>query len=113
MLKLACPLDKEKDRDGKSINIFVYPNRSNLEGGKGEPVQMTIAGTMSYTGKLWNLTGQFSKEQFYFPEGSTEPSIITLKLTPSKDLVPGNYKLTVGARYDTVTYSKILDLNVK
>jgi virginiamycin B lyase len=106
-------LDKEKDRDGKSINIFVYPNRSNLEGGIGEPVQMTVAGTMSYTGKLWNLTGQFSKEQFYFPEGSSEPSIITLKLTPSKDLVPGNYKLTVGARYDTVTYSKMLDLNVK
>ena len=26
-------LDKEKDRDGKSINIFVYPNRSNLDGG--------------------------------------------------------------------------------
>ena len=84
-----------------------------MEGGIGEPVQMTVAGTMSYTGKLWNLTGQFSKEQFYFSEGSTEPSIITLKLTPSKDLVPGNYTLTVGARYDTVTYSKMLDLNVK
>ena len=106
-------LDKEKDRDGKSINIFVYPNRSNLEGGIGEPVQMTVAGTMSYTGKLWNLTGQFSKEKFYFPEGSTDPSIINLKLTPSKDLVPGNYTLTVGARYDTVTYSRILALNVK
>ena len=106
-------LDKEKDRDGKSINVFVYPNRSNLEGGIGEPVQMTVAGTMSYTGKLWNLTGQFSKEQFYFPEGSTDPSIITFKLTPSKNLVPGNYTLTVGARYDTVTYSKILALNVK
>ena len=106
-------LDKEKDRDGKSINIFVYPNRSNLEGGIGEPVQMTVAGTMSYTGKLWNLTGQFSKEKFYFPEGSTDPSIINLKLTPSKDLVPGNYTLTVGARYDTVTYSRILALNLK
>ena len=37
MLKLACRLDKEKDRDGKSINIFVYPNRSDLEGGIVEP----------------------------------------------------------------------------
>lgn len=37
MLKLACHLDKEKDRDGKSINIFVYPNRSYLEGGIAEP----------------------------------------------------------------------------
>lgn len=57
-------LDKEKDRDGKSIKIFVYPNRSNLDVEiKGEPVQMTVAGTISYTGKLWNLTGQFSKEK--------------------------------------------------
>ena len=74
---------------------------------------MTVAGTMSYTSKLWNLTDQFSKEQFYFSEGSTEPSIIKFKLTTSKEVVPGNYTLTGGARYDIVTYSKILALNVK
>ena len=106
-------LDKEKDRDGKSIKIFVYPNRSNLGEEEKEPVQMTVAGTMSYTGKLWNITGQFSKEKFYFPEESTDPHIVTLKLTPDQDLVPGNYMLTVGARYNTVTYSKMVNLNVK
>jgi virginiamycin B lyase len=107
-------LDKEKYKGGKSIKIFVYPNRSNLDAEiKGEPVQMTVAGTMSYTGKLWNLTGEFSKKRFYFPEGSTDPQIVTLKLTPDQDLVPGNYMLTVGARYGTVTYSKMIDLNVK
>ncbi len=108
-------LDKEKDRDGKSIEIFVYPNRSNLiENGEGKnlPVRMTVAGTMSYTGKLWNLTGQFSEEEFYFPEKGTDPYIIRLKLTPTQDLVPGNYTLTVGARYGTVTYSQIVDLNI-
>jgi virginiamycin B lyase len=110
----SIKLDKEIDRNGKSIKIFVYPNRSNLDAGMTEEsVQMTVAGTMSYTGKLWNLTGQFSKEKFYFPEGSTEPQIVTLKLTPDKDLEPGNYMLTLGARYGTVTYSKMLDLNVK
>ena len=106
-------LDKEKDRDGKSIKVFVHPNRSNLDVGIGEPVQMTVAGTMSYTGKLWNMTGQFSEEEFYFPAGSTKPHMITLKLTPDQDLVPGNYMLTVGARYGTVTYSKMVNLNVK
>ena len=65
---------------------------------------MTVAGTMSYTSKLWNLTGQFSEEQFYFSERST---------APSKDVVPGNYTLTGGVRYDTVAYSKILALNAK
>jgi virginiamycin B lyase len=107
-------LDKVKDRDGKSIKIFVYPNGSNINAGvKGEPVKMTVAGTMSHTGKLWNLTGQFSEEEFYFPEGSTDPQIVTLKLTPDEDLVPGNYMLTVGARYGTVTYSKMVNLNVQ
>lgn len=74
---------------------------------------MTVAGTMSYTSKLWNLTGQFSEEQFYFSERSTESSIIKFKLTPSKDVIPGNYTLTGGVRYDTVAYSKILALNAK
>jgi hypothetical protein len=74
---------------------------------------MTVAGTMSYTGKLWNLTGQFSNAMFNFPEGSIKPQIVTLKLTPDKDLVSGNYVLTVGARYGTVTYSKMVNLNVK
>ena len=74
---------------------------------------MTVAGTMSYTGKLWNLTDQFDKEKFYFPDGRRDPHIVTLKLTPDQDLVPGNYMLTVGARYGTVTYSKMVNLNVE
>jgi virginiamycin B lyase len=107
-------LDKEKDRDGKSIKIFVYPNRSNINAGiKGEPVKMTVAGTMSHTGKLWNLTGQFSEEEFYFPEGSADPQVVILMLTPDEDLVPGNYMLTVGARYGSVTYSNMVNLNVR
>jgi virginiamycin B lyase len=106
-------IDKEKDRGGKSIKIFVYPNRSNLVTKENEPVEMTVAGTMSHTGKLWNLTGKFDKEEFYFPEGSIDTQIVTLKLTPDKDLVPGNYMLTVGARYGTVTYSKMVNLNVR
>jgi hypothetical protein len=56
-----------------------------------EPVEMTVAGTMSYTGKLWNITSKFDKEEFYFPEGSIDPQIITLQLTPDNDLVPGSY----------------------
>ena len=109
----SVDLDREKDHDGKSIKVFVYPNRSNLVTKENEPVEMTVAGTMSYTGKLWNLTGNFDKEEFYFPEGSKGPQVVTLKLTPDQNLVPGDYTLTLGARYGTVTSSKIIDLNVK
>jgi hypothetical protein len=61
---------------------------------------------MSYTGKLWNLTGQFSKEKFYFPKGSISPYIVTLKLTPDQDLIPGNYRL--GISILTLTYQMML-----
>jgi virginiamycin B lyase len=107
-------LDKEKDRNGKSVKVFVYPNRSSLDKDiEREPVEMTVAGTVSYTGKLWNLTGEFDEEEFNFPNGSTKPQIIILKLTPDQDLVPDNYTLIVGARYGSVTYSKIVNLNVE
>jgi virginiamycin B lyase len=70
----SIKLDKEIDRKGKSIKIFVYPNRSNLDAGMTEEsIQMTVAGTMSYTGKLWNLTGQFSKESFTFLKEARNP----------------------------------------
>jgi hypothetical protein len=77
---------------------------------------MTVAGSMSYSGRLWNMTGQFSEDSFYFPKkgGSTIlPHMVTLILEPTQDLVPGNYALTVGARYDSMTYSKIVSLVVK
>jgi virginiamycin B lyase len=110
-------LDRSKRGGDKeeSLQIFVYPNnsRSNLE----EPVKMTVAGSISPTGRLWNMTGKFSEDSFYFPKkggGSILlPHIVTLTLQPMRDLVPGIYTLTVGARYDSMTYSKIVSLVVK
>lgn len=94
----------------ESLQIFVYPNRSNLD----DPVKMTVAGSISSSGRLWNMTGQFSEDLFYFPKGgSILPHMVTLTLEPTQYLVPGNYTLTVGARYDSMTYSKIVSLGVK
>jgi virginiamycin B lyase len=102
------PASEQKE----SFQIFIYPNRSNLN----EPVKTTVAGSISSIGRLWNMTGQFSEDSFYFPKkgGSTIlPHIVTLTLEPTQDLVPGNYTLTVGARYESMTYSKIVSLVVK
>jgi hypothetical protein len=35
-----------------------------------------------------------------------------MNVKPIKGIEPGNYTLTVGARYDTVSYSQIIDLVV-
>jgi hypothetical protein len=74
---------------------------------------MTVAGSVSSSGKLWNMTGQFSEDSFYFSKENKQPHMISLKVNPTQDLVPGNYTLTVGARYDSMTYSKIVSLVVK
>jgi virginiamycin B lyase len=95
---------------GDQLEILVHPNRTELD----NPVRMTIASSISHSGRLWNFTGNFNEKEFYFAKGSNEePRAINLSLEPSKDLEPGNYTLTIGARYDSVTYNKIVNLHVK
>jgi methionine salvage enolase-phosphatase E1 len=41
------------------------------------------------------------------------PLSIEMEIKPIKGLLPGNYTVTIGARYETVSYSKIIDLVAK
>ena len=76
---------------------------------------MTIASSISHSGRLWNLTGTFSENEFNLlpVEVRNEPYTVNLSLEPSKELQPGNYTLTIGARYDTMTYNKVVGMQVK
>lgn len=78
--------------------------------GLGEPVKMTVAGSISSSGRLWNVTAEFDRDSFYFE--SAELQTVVLKLTPKTDLVAGEYTLTIGARYGEVTVSRIVKLTV-
>lgn len=98
-----------KSLKGDELEILVYPNTTGLE----EPVRMTVASSISHSGRLWNFTGDFSEEMFQFTEDTNEPRSITLSLKPTEELVPGNYTLTIGARYDSVTFNKMVSLHVK
>jgi virginiamycin B lyase len=93
------------------LEILVHSNRSELD----KPVKMTIASSISHSGRLWNFTGDFSENEYYFVKGRSEDPThaISLSLQPSKELKPGNYTLTIGARYDNMTYNKIVNLQVK
>lgn len=86
--------------------VTVNPEQQDLD----ERVKMTIAGSISSSGRLWNITGDFDRDSFYFENNS--PQTITLTLTPEPDLVAGDYTLTVGARYGEVTVSRITKLTV-
>jgi virginiamycin B lyase len=74
-------------------------------------VQMRISGTIVPTGRLFNMTAEFSERELIFSEPSTKT--VDLKLTPKEGLTPGKYKLTISATYNEVTYSKIEELIVQ
>ena len=104
-------LNKNNQRT-EALEIAIYP-KQGLVGS----VKMTVAGSIASSGRLENMSAQFSEDSLEFSnvDGNTttkSPHLVTLWLTPSEDLVPGNYTLTIGARNSGVTYSKIVGLQV-
>ena len=111
---------------GDRFMVYVYPNhsyfreqtRDNQQIPNG-PVEITTATSITPSGKLWNITVNSDREIFYFDNGNlthnasyNSPYTSEMEVKPIKGITPGNYTLTVGARYDTVSYSKIIDLIV-
>jgi virginiamycin B lyase len=124
---------------GDAVDIYIYKNRSNAFNGhsslpkpqmddKLSNITMYATSSISKLGKLSNLTSSFSTERFSIPvnnnntttamssssnSSSNLPYKTTLKINPTKSVNPGNYTLTISARYNNdVTISKIIDLNV-
>lgn len=75
------------------IPVTVSPERQALE----KQVKMTVAGSISSSGRLWNVTGEFDQSSFYFEKDA--PQAVVLRLDPEANLVAGDYTLTIGARY--------------
>ena len=77
---------------------------------------MLTASSISSWGLLQNLTSEFSNDQLLItdlPTSSEQPYKVTLNVSPTENNVtPGNYTLTVSARYNDMTYSKIIDFNI-
>jgi virginiamycin B lyase len=113
--------------EGDKLMIYVYPNSSYFREQNSDkqqipnnPVKITTATSITPSGKLWNITSKSSKEIFYFDydnmignsSSDNNPYLIEMEIKPIKGIKPGNYTITVGARYESVTYSKIIDVVV-
>jgi virginiamycin B lyase len=98
-----------------SLLIFIHQKNynNNKESKLKGPINMTIAGSMSPSGRLWNISSQFSENSFSFSDDDSNLHTVKLTLYPTPDLIPGNYTLTIGARYGTVTYSKMVSMIIK
>jgi virginiamycin B lyase len=120
---------------GDAVDIYIYKNGSNVFNdnsslpkpqmdNKSSNITMYVTSSISKLGKLSNLTNSFSTERFSIPvnnnnttamssSSSNLPYKTTLKMNPTKSVIPGNYTLTISARYNNdVTISKIIDLNI-
>jgi virginiamycin B lyase len=119
-----------RENKGDTVNISLYNNNqinnnnynetdlTKLNNNKKEidaKVKMLVSSSISKSGILWNITGSFSKEEFLISDiPPTRPYNLTLEVKPTKNVVPGNYTLTISARYEnSITYSKILDMIIR
>ncbi|MGN6348330.1 MAG: Vgb family protein [Candidatus Nitrosocosmicus sp.] len=131
--KDTLTVDKSTGK-GDAVDIYIYRNGSNMYNGnsslpnpqmdnKSSNITMYATSSISKLGKLSNLTSSFSTERFSIPvnnnstamssSSSNLPYKTTLKINPIKSVNPGNYTLTISARYNhDVTISKIIDLNI-
>ena len=131
--KDAVTIDS-KNGKGDTVDVFIDKNNLNATGdsnnnntilageefNKPANVTMFVTSSVSKNGSLLNLTSNFSKDRFSTTDlpitaaAPYQPYKTTLEINPTKDIVPGNYTLTISARYnDDVTISKIIDLDIQ
>ncbi len=79
-------------------------------------VTMFATSSMAKNGLLRNLTSNFSNEHFVLEDDNNFNNDLlrtSLEIMPTENVVPGNYMLTVSARYNNdITISKVVDLNI-
>ena len=107
-----------KESKGDTIDVYLQNNNSNQTNNKElihGKVKMLISSSISKAGILWNITGNFSKDELLLSEIKSDmPYNVTLEIKPTEKVVPGNYTLTISARYEnSVTYSKIVDMIIR
>ena len=87
---------------------------------------MSVTSSISKDGKLSNLTSNFSQDSIPIKDlglvssnipqiGSSAPYKISLEVNPTEGgVTPGNYTLTITARYGSdIAISKIVDLIIQ
>ena len=123
-----------KNNKSDSIDIYIHENILNASKiinsttgneaansiNKSLNITMDVTSSIAKNGKLTNLTSSFSQDNITSgkkPADETGPSPqlnTTLTIAPTKDVIPGNYTLTISAKPNKdITVSKIVDIEIK
>ena len=123
-----------KNNKSDSIDIYIHENILNASkiinsttgneaaNSLNKPLNITmdVTSSIAKNGKLTNLTSSFSQDNITTGKrpadeiGPSPPLNTTLTIAPTKDVIPGNYTLTVSAKPNKdITVSKIVDIEIK
>jgi virginiamycin B lyase len=104
-----------KNNNYTETDLIKLNNNNNKQEVVNDKVKMLVSSSTSKSGILWNITGSFNKDEILISEiPSTKTYNLTLEIKPTKNIVPGNYTLTISARYEnSITYSKIIDMIIR
>jgi virginiamycin B lyase len=111
-MNLATENGEENEEDSKQTSITNQAEHDDL-------IIMTAAGTFTSTGYLGNSSGYFDVPQISFDkekndkdgENSLEQQV-SFVLSPSENMVPGEYTLMLGAENESVSVSKAIKIHV-
>ncbi len=91
---------------GESISIPL-----TISSNREASIEMVIASTETPEGKIANIHAEFNERVFNIQANSSK--VVNLNIKALDSLGEGEYKLTIGARSNDITYSRIITLLVK
>lgn len=109
---------------GLPLNVSVLPHNFTLQRGGNEEVRINVtsnrnttltadmlaAGSFTPTGNLGNLSGLFSENSVRLEPGQTKQ--ISFIVTPTEQLVAGNYTLMVGAETSDASVLRAIQVTI-
>jgi hypothetical protein len=118
-IDLVVDTNKEKDRkddNDKDDNGDEQASIRNLSGYDGI-IAMTAAGTLTSTGYLGNSTGYFDVPIISYEKNSDENNDdieqeVSFVFTPSKNMIPGEYTLMLGAEDKSISILKAVKIHI-
>jgi virginiamycin B lyase len=113
-----------------SIDIFKSDEELTVERGEKEKIKLVVkatsespssslnnirmvaSSTFMSSGDIGNSTGQFNVQSSLISMEEGEEREVSYEFIPSADLKPGDYTLMIGAENDSISYLKVVKLEI-
>jgi virginiamycin B lyase len=113
-----------------SIDIFKSDEELTIEKGEKEKIKLIVkatpespssslnnirmvaSSTFTSSGDIGNSTGRFAEQPSFISIEGGEEHEVSFEFIPSADLKPGDYTLMIGAENDSISYLKVVKVEI-